>query len=228
MKIVIVTSCTAEKSVHAEGQLTMRDFQEGERHVHERERELSNQMLPAEEMYCGQQHVRLMRGVKAVREEGNHDIDLRILSAGYGLIPAEREIAPYEYTFSDMPKTEIRDWAWELGIPSEFRRVIGRSFDIGIVLLGNDYLEACDLAGDIELGGQTLFFCSASAAEQIREIDRALPIALGNQEARRFSCGLIHLKGEMGRRVLKMIVADGEAAIDQLFDAEDDVLTSLA
>jgi len=205
MEIVVVTSCTGEKESHPENGLTKEDFEQGAVHVTRREEELDDHMLPAEEMYAGQQHVRLMRGVEAIRESDEHELDLWILSAGYGLIRADQEIAPYECTFSDMTKSETQRWGAELSVPENFRDVLGRSFDLGLVLLGNDYLEACGRGEDIALGGRTLFFCSGSAAEHIQKIENAEPVALGNREAGRFSCGLVSLKGELAGRVLQRI-----------------------
>jgi hypothetical protein len=225
MKIVVVTSCTGEKKSNTDRGLAKGDFERGNAHVRKREKELDDHVLPAEEMYTGQQHVRLMRGVEAIRESDEHELDLWILSAGYGLIPADREVAPYECTFSDMTKSETRRWGAELNVPEDFRDVLGRSFDLGLVLLGNDYLEACGLDEDIATGGHTLFFCSGSAAEQIREIEKAEPVVLGNQEAGRFSCGLVSLKGELGARVLEQI-ANG-APSDQFLASGSQVLDAL-
>jgi hypothetical protein len=54
-------------------------------------------------MYTGQQHKRLLAGIKeAERRVPGLDVDLRIVSAGYGLIPDSNRIAPYEATFNDM------------------------------------------------------------------------------------------------------------------------------
>ncbi len=65
MRIVVITSCTGEKAVTHERALTLEDFQKGPEHVKARERELASFMKPAEALYTGQQHVRLMRGIKA-------------------------------------------------------------------------------------------------------------------------------------------------------------------
>jgi hypothetical protein len=218
MKIVVVTSCTGEKKADSEDRLVKEDFERGKEHLRHREVGLQDQLLPATEMYTGQQHQRLRRGLHAVKQEG-HETDLRILSAGYGLISGDEEIAPYECTFSSMSKPGIRDWASQLNVPEDFREALGQSFDLGIVLLGNDYLEACNLGNDLLVGGPTLFFCSSSFAGQVGEIDRVRAIPLGNEEASRFSCGLVALKGELGARVLE-IIADGTAA-SQLFDSDD-------
>ena len=44
------------------------DFAQGSNHVAKREKELSDYLTPAQAIYSGQQHVRLMRGIEAVSD----------------------------------------------------------------------------------------------------------------------------------------------------------------
>src|SRR5947209_6904161 len=117
MHIVVITTCTGEKATAHERALTLRDFRKGGEHVAARERELAEVLRPAEEMYTGLQHARLMGGVRAGAgaHAGNGSqprrLSLFILSAGYGLIPAGRKVAPYECTFNGMKARELRKWA---------------------------------------------------------------------------------------------------------------------
>ena len=61
----------------------LEEFRQGKEKVAEREKELADYLVSAEEMYTGQQHVRLMRGIEAI---GRDKVDLNILSAGYGFL----------------------------------------------------------------------------------------------------------------------------------------------
>jgi hypothetical protein len=158
MRILVITSCTGEKSVSSERALTLEDFKQGRRHVARREKELKDLLCPAESLYTGQQHVRLMRGVQAFRESrlssnGDDVLDLQILSAGYGIVSGEARLAPYEATFQGMPKGELREWARELGIPAAFRNTVAAPYDLGLILLGDDYLSTCELDSSVEFGG---------------------------------------------------------------------------
>src|SRR5687768_7001072 len=110
MRVLIITSCTGEKRGSDERQLTISVFRRGHEHVADRERSLTELLLPAENLYTGQQHVRLMQGVRRFRElvatrngDGSDRLDLLILSAGYGFLRADRAVAPYECTFEGMP-----------------------------------------------------------------------------------------------------------------------------
>lgn len=123
--------------------LTMDDFRDSER-LAQRERELAASQRPAASMYTGMQHVYLMRGIKALKAAFGADVvDLRILSAGYGLIRADREICSYNVTFNNMSRPEARAWAKRLGVPLAVRDAVGAA-DLAVLLLGSRYLDAID------------------------------------------------------------------------------------
>src|SRR5436309_1114013 len=65
VRILVITSCTGKKEVSHERRLTLKDFRKGAEHIGRREEALRALMRPAEELYAGEQHVRLMRGVAA-------------------------------------------------------------------------------------------------------------------------------------------------------------------
>jgi hypothetical protein len=68
-------------------------------------------------MYRGRQHLRLMDGVRLLRERfGAEAVELYIVSAGYGLVAEERLIAPYEASFNSMTAGQARAWARKLRI----------------------------------------------------------------------------------------------------------------
>lgn len=229
MRVLVITSCTGEKSVKTEHQLTPDDFAQGSDHVAQREQGLQTYMTPAEDLYTGQQHKRLMSGVRQFRENAAVDgdrLDLWVLSAGYGLVPADRPLAPYECTFSGMSKVAAREWAVARGIPYTFRRLVSEPYDLGIVLLGGAYLDAVQLTEDIHPGGPTLFLTGQSSASVLRSIPRAHILELSREDTRRFHAGLVSLKGEVGGRLLAHLASGGEIPVDP-FDP-DALITYLA
>ena len=226
MRILVITSCTGDKGNKSPGQLTVDDFRLGAEHVRAREAELEEYMLPAGEMYTGQQHVRLMRGVTACREGKTAKVDPWVLSAGYGMIPEDRMIAPYECTFRGMKVGEIRSLADVLHVPVDFRNVVSQEYDLGLILLGDSYLRACDLTQDVAFGGPTLFFCGTGMQKKLSVIDRVKIVTLSNAEATRFPCGLIGLKGELAHRIFVGLVG-GKLTPKKLTRAKADVLALL-
>lgn len=229
MKVLVITSCTGEKKVEHKRVLTLKDFQKDKEHIKKREKQLEKVLTPARDLYSGQQHVRLMRGIHSAADKSTKNpikVDLKIISAGYGLIPGSRKIAPYEATFNDMGKAELRDWANQLNIPKSFRNVVSKPYDLILVLLGDKYLETCAIDELVKFGGPTLILCSGTQVKKLPEIKKVKKIALINKEAKRFSCGLIGLKGELAARVLEHL-SKVKTFKTKLFASSSDVLSLL-
>ncbi len=205
MLIRIITSCTGEKSVTHNRQLTLADFQQGVAHVAAREAEIDGVLSRAIDLYSGLQHQRLKRGINAVESTLGSGIstDTWIVSAGYGLVPGDRRIAPYEATFIGMASAERRAWARQLLLPSAIRTVLDKPADLIFVLLGDDYLDACEFDATLKLGGPCFLFCGGNAAKRLPELPNLHKIQLGNKHAKQFSCGLVGLKGELVSRFLE-------------------------
>jgi queuine/archaeosine tRNA-ribosyltransferase len=225
VRILIITSCTGEKKFDPENQLTLDDFRQGPKHVQARERELKDMLTPAGEIYTGEQHVRLMRGVETARAAGI-DCTVAILSAGYGFISETRKVAPYECTFATMKTKELKDWAAHLHSPQGFRAAVAEPYDFGLILLGDNYLQSCALDASVKLGGPTLLFAGQGPAKKLPRIANLRVTTLSNPEAKRFSCGLVGLKGELADRLLKKITAD-VGLVQRLTDPATNVLAML-
>jgi hypothetical protein len=225
MKILVITSCTGEKAHKPDNQLTQEDFRLGREHIAKREQELKEFLTPAESLYTGMQHTRLMRGVEAARQN-KIDLDLWILSAGYGLIPGDQVIAPYECTFTGMKSKELGEWADHINCPSTVRKLFSKQYDLVLVLLGDAYLRACKLTDDVTFESPTLFLGGKASAKRLPESENVQVHILGNPDTRKFSCGLVGLKGEVAARVLEAF-SEGSLTIDNLLSDLDSTLESL-
>jgi hypothetical protein len=149
-----------------------------------------------------------MRGIVAAEQAPSLDADLRTLSAGYGIVSADQPLAPYEATFATMKSGVLRAWARQLGVPAAFRRLVREPCDLALILLGDDYLAACEIDATVAFGGPTLLFCGKAAAKKLLAMPNLHKITLGNPEAKQFSCGLVGLKGELAAHILEKVAAD--------------------
>lgn len=201
LRVNVITSCTGRKIVLAPGVTT-----------------------PAERLYCGQHHLRLMRGVERLRGAGA-TVDLWVVSAGHGLVHGSTPLSPYEQTFQGQRASERNAMSIQLGIPAAIRSVLASTADLTIVLLGEDYLQACGLDDDVQLGTPTLVFAATSATLTLRRIAGLRVVALSVEHTRQFAAGLVALKGEIGGRLLAAL-ADGVVSIDDLL--REDPLEALA
>ena len=205
MKVLIISSCTGEKATYSDNQITLEDFKLGSEHIIQCEDRLAEFKRPAELLYTGMQHQRLMRGVVAARSGSEVQIDLNIVSAGYGLIPGSRILPPYEATFIGMKTAEARSWAKRLNIADDVRKLLAEPYDLALILLGGDYLKALGLDGDVKLGGPTILFCGVGSASKLPALKKLQLIVISNKDATRFSCGMIGIKGELASRILERI-----------------------
>ena len=226
-RILIITSCTGIKTVSHDRQLTNEDILTGPDHVAKRERELASCLTKAEELYSGQQHQRLMRGMAVIRKSKHYKVELQILSAGYGLVRGSKKLAPYDATFNGMKKQELADWAQHLNVPRDIRKALAKPFDLVLVLLGDGYLRACEFDTDVTLGGPALFFMGKALAKRMPELPNLQAHILGNPDTRKFACGLVGLKGEVAARLLEKLAAD-ELTIETVIADSATVVSQLA
>jgi hypothetical protein len=214
LSISVLTTCTGVKIATGSPELTQRDFARGWSHIAAIHERLAVSLVPAEKLYRGQQHVRLMRGVEAARERG-HLVSVSIVSAGYGLLGGEQAVAPYECTFQGMSVRERREWAGHLSLAESVERFLDQPADAAIVLLGDDYFTACAPTGQLPGRAPTLVLCGARMALRIQPAPNVHPVVLHESDTRRFSCGLVGLKGEVAGRLLRWLAAE-PARVDEL------------
>ena len=182
---------------------------------------------PARALYAGQQHARLMRGVDRVGlriasgETALSRPDLWILSAGFGLLHEGEKVPPYEVTFQGMPKADLRSWADTLGIPGRVAGALAEPADLQLVLLGDSYWDAVDLQPDATLGGPTLLVCGSAKARTLPTPPGSKILALRRDTARRFSCGLVGLKGELAARLMLWLYEDPKQTASRLARVAD-------
>jgi hypothetical protein len=208
LRVLVISTCTGMKAITSPAQLLQADFAQGQAHLADREQTLTSMAMPAAELYTGQQHLRLMRGISAAESAGALSVDLRILSAGYGLIPGDRNIVPYEVTFAGMSGTAIGQWAKYLNIPQAFKALMFRSYDLALVLLGDNYLRACAIDAHMLFNSPTVLVCGTASARKLSPRRNLLIATIDNADAARFNCGMVGLKGEVCSRLLTAIAGE--------------------
>lgn len=214
MEITVISSCTGMKAVETKDDLTLADFRDPSR-LTAREAELKSLMKPAAIMYTGEQHVKLMNGVSRLRRMyGAKVVNVWIVSAGYGLIPEDRIIAPYNATFRGMSKPEIHSWARHLHLPERVRSVV-RDRSLVFFLLGNDYLEALQPPLEPSARQRFVFFASRSAFKSLRRPGVTL-VPAGTPESSQYGAGNTALKGRMFELLAAALAKEGASLYDAI------------
>lgn len=216
-RLLCVLSCSKSKKFAPENQLSWDDFLDARRRA-QRAQELAQWRLPAAEMYTGPQFLRAMEGVSILRERfGRAFVDVMVVSAGYGLIGEEEEIAPYDVTFSGLTPDESRWRGEHLGLPQAVRAAADR-YPLTLFLLGKDYRFAADLPGDAPGAGRRIYLTGASGLGLLPE--GSLAVRLGAAEMEAFGAGAIAVKGQVLRCFARGLSRLGAQELDKVVAAE--------
>lgn len=212
-RVLVITSCTGEKRAKSDNQLKLKDFQKSAQ-LRKREAELAEFASPAGQLYTGAQHKLAMEGVHTLREVlGDEAIQIQILSAGYGLIPEEQVIVPYEVTFNSMKGSEVDQWAQSLNIHTDFEQIL-QGYDLVFVLLGDNYLRAVQLPVNTRSDQTLIFLASKGSAKGISGLAaQTFILPLSNAEAKRYRYGLVGLKGFLFKRFAEAVAENPELLV---------------
>ena len=219
-RILVITSCTGEKRYKPQNQLKLEDFQDVER-LRKRESELSDYACDAAALYTGTQHLRLMEGIKLLRESlGFESLDLKILSAGYGLVDEKQMLVPYEVTFNVMKAGEIDSWGRSLQIKEDLEAAI-EPYNLVFFLLGDNYLRAAQLPIESHSEKTFIFLTSTKRAQRIPKMKSKTYIwPLSNTDAKRYGYGLVGLKGFLFKRFSEN-VAETSSLLEKVYEHPD-------
>jgi hypothetical protein len=192
-RITVITTCTNRKVAPSDSG----EFDE----LPGLQREATT--FPAERLYAGGQHRRLMDGVDSLR--AHRPVDVWVISAKAGLVPGNVALLPYDESFTGLTPDEVRHRADVLQIPLQFRTIAAKPSALTIVLAGNDYFDAALLAEPIDWRAPAIAFVSPSRATKlvVHPLLRTVPV--GQSVAKAWSLPLTLLKGELVRRMLQSL-----------------------
>jgi hypothetical protein len=215
MRISVLSICTREKRQDHPRKLTKRDFAELSRRLW-REDTLGHLRTPAGRFYTGLPQRRLDRGIGLARR-ARHQVDLWILSAGYGLINERMPVVPYDCSFNGMSAAQLAEWARHLCLPDTVPMYLSSPADLRVVLLTDPYLRACALERDTPLAAPTVFLVSRRSAGRLPA--GAIPWVLERGDVVRFGTPAVALRQELGARVLGLLAQRGTPGLEALLSA---------
>lgn len=213
-KILVVTSCTKDKSIPPLGpdqhQLTPDQLwdEQGDDRTTRDFGELDEYRVPAGQLYRGRQHLQLMKGVELLRQTFGHTVvDVKIISAGFGLVSEEQPLPPYNATFADLPASKILTISQRLCIPQKINQLMSNSYDCAFFLLGDRYLLSIGLPFSQKPNFPCLFLAGPSSHKRV---PRRVPyyfVRVGQDDSIAFSYNLVGLKGQLFKLFVEQIVA---------------------
>ncbi|HEU5375818.1 MAG TPA: hypothetical protein VFV38_10295 [Ktedonobacteraceae bacterium] len=213
-RLLVITSCTKDKVIAsdspANAALTSEELWDGRednraaRHYGDLER----RRLPAGQLYRGAQHRETMRGVALLRDAfGPQAVEVKIVSAGFGLVDERQPLPPYEATFSGLASSKIKTVSASLGIPASLRALLAGSYSCAFFLLGENYLRSLGLPYLEAPTFPCLFLASLSNQKLVPQSDAYHLIPVGEGEVKAFRYGMVGIKGHLFHLFAQQIVS---------------------
>jgi hypothetical protein len=222
MRTLVISPCSAKKRGDVPDPALAADLAEPERR-RLAEARLAAFACPAIEMYTGTHHRLVVAGVRAIWERwGHHVLDLSILSGGYGLLPADQVIIPYDVTFDQFEEAEFAAWVADLEIPRRATALV-QEYDLVFHLLSGRYLAALGLPLDVPGSVQQIVLTSQESLDRVPLAANLHPlVAAGGVAARRWHVKAPHVRGFLFRRLCDQVVQHGPAVLEWLRDSPQD------
>jgi hypothetical protein len=139
VRILVVGSCSKRKLKQHENAPACSDLVSKES-LDKWRTLLSGSLVRARDMYTGSLNRELVRGVDLLRTIPSVEVQLVIISAGFGVVDEDELIPPYDCSFSGLQKREILARAHDLRIEHDFAHVCLTGFDMVYLALGKNYL----------------------------------------------------------------------------------------
>jgi hypothetical protein len=226
-KILIITSCTKDKaipkSVSPQQQLQPDDLWD-EKTDDRTKRDfgsLEQYRVKAGKLYQGRQHIQLMKGVDILRQAFGHAVvDVKIISAGFGLVDEEQPLPPYNATFADQPSAKILTIAQRLGIPQAMNQLVQKEYDCAFFLLGENYLLSIGLPFAHTPSFPCLFLAGPSSHKRIPRRAPYQFVRVGQDDSVAFSYNLVGLKGHLFKLFANQIIDPDPRTTSTLLNRE--------
>jgi len=226
-KILIVTSCTKDK-VHFTGlparhQLTAEQLwdERDDDRVTRDFGELEKYRIPAGELYRGRQHLQLMQGINLLRKTFRYDaVDVKIISAGFGVVDENQLLPPYNVTFADQSSSKVLTAAQRLKIPQKINRLIQGDYSCAFFLLGDKYLLSIGLPFKHIPNFPCLFLAGPSNRKRVPRRFPYTFVRVGQDDSISFSYNLVGLKGQLIKLFAEQILSPLPQTSAQLLDPD--------
>lgn len=217
IRILVISSCTSTKSKEHPEQLQLDDFRDPAQ-LAQRQAELRSLAphlaTPARDLYTGRQHRYVMEGVERLRQGLSPvvQVDLQIVSAGYGLVEECELLFPYEATFNAMRTREAQTYARNvLHLPERIQAAM-QGYDLVIVLLGESYLKTLDLANWASRPGMLIVAGTSTQKWCPPRLQSSL-VPFTNHDVKVVGGGQVGLKGAIFKRLAVKLLESAEPIV---------------
>jgi hypothetical protein len=172
---------------------------------------------PAPEMFASPHHNLVVEGVQAVWERwGQNALDVAILSAGLGLLDADRSIVPYDGMSVEFPEGELTVWAQRLGMAERAKAQVAQ-YDLAFYLLSGQFLAVLELPLDVPEHIQQIVLTDRESMALLPDLPNLHGfVADGNAAAQRWHVKASRVRGFLFKRLCRQIAWHGPIVLEWL------------
>lgn len=98
--------------------------------------------MPAFKRYVGEASSGMLKFFGVFHQKRKRPIDLYVLSAGYGFIPAEASIQKYDVSFNNVESRLRKEMAKKLELGEDFQSLLKLGYKLIALRLGSNYIMA--------------------------------------------------------------------------------------
>jgi len=149
-------------------------------------------------MYTGPQSTELVKAVDILRTIPTTEVQLVIVSAGFGLLKEDDLVPPYDCSFTSMKIAQVRERSNELGIRSSFNQVLENPFDLIYLALGKRYQIALGTDVFSTTETTTVLFHNLESDKSVRIPCAAAAVKAFSKSRHRIH-GVVGFKGDLLR-----------------------------
>ena len=149
-----------------------------------------------------------MQGVELLRQTFGPDVvDVKIVSAGFGLVDEDQLLPPYNATFAGLSSSTIQTVAQRLNIPEKIYALMSGPYTCAFFLLGDSYLLSLGLPCPTQPAFPCLFLAGPSNHKRIPRRSPYRFVRVGQDDSIAFSYNLVGLKGQLFKLFAQQITA---------------------
>jgi hypothetical protein len=141
VRVLVVGSCGKRKLYGFPDQPKCNDI-DGNHDIVYWKQQFPSMCAPARDMYLGPQNKELVKAVDTLRTIADVEVQLVIISAGFGMLHEEDLVPPYDCSFTTMKIANVRERAIQLQLKEAITQLVETGFDFIYLALGKRYLEA--------------------------------------------------------------------------------------
>lgn len=194
MKILIIDQCSKEKDFGEEvtpldaAAIDNTDLQ----NLRERSQTPS---MEAVKLYAGRQQQFIDDAVSELRDAGDV-VDRYFVSAGFGCVEEHESLPPYNVTFAESSRSEVRDRGEKLGIETDLCELVNGEYDVIFFALGRNYYQSFNLSKVLEVVPDETWVVCFNQPSVSDSFSRTVSLSAGNEEAKQHGTIAIALKGK--------------------------------